>query len=182
MQRHVDGGASLLHLSLGLCGFCTVRFESAGIGNKVEVLEVTLCPGDVYIGSPACCYHCVAYDATTGACDENGLTIPSTFVLHLRSELLRMRTSPSWFHKTNALLAVHLAPVVADALASDPLRLPCLADVEAAEVALCPEGTQPRDVENAFESEVSPGVANVSDGARATRKRKPSDDDVPKTR
>lgn len=149
MPRHVDGGASLLHLSLTLAGQRTVSFEALRAdGRSVETIRVPCGPGDVYLGSPACCYHSVAYGDVEGQVrfDPSGMPAPalrsvlgewpSTIVVHLRSEVMKKRCQPAWFHKSNQILAEVLAPLVAQALARDPLVLPGLQEVQRAEARL----------------------------------------------
>mmetsp|Transcript_148601 Transcript_148601/g.475826 ORF Transcript_148601/g.475826 Transcript_148601/m.475826 type:complete len:169 (-) Transcript_148601:13-519(-) len=71
-----------------------------------------------------------------------------TMVLHLRSNILRLRSNPSTFKASNRMLAEVLAPLVARSLAEDPLVLPTLADVRAAEGelrgAVADSGVAPR--------------------------------------
>eukprot|EP00929_Paragymnodinium_shiwhaense_P059648 TRINITY_DN29867_c0_g1_i1.p1 TRINITY_DN29867_c0_g1~~TRINITY_DN29867_c0_g1_i1.p1 ORF type:complete len:608 (+),score=144.64 TRINITY_DN29867_c0_g1_i1:181-2004(+) len=141
MTRHVDGGASLLHMSVALAGCRTVTFEHLDVdGKTVKTFEADLKPGDVYVSSPACCYHSVAYKgeqedddgAASAAMDTDGSQpFPSTIIVHLRSNMLRLRNAPQWFHRSNKLLS-NLAPVVARMLAAAPLELPSLLDIQAA--------------------------------------------------
>ena len=105
--------------------------------SQVETASIALGPGDVYVGSPACCYHSVAYNAEAeAASDGDAPQSPSTIVVHLRSNFFKRRATPQWFHLSNRLLSEALAPVVAHGLAEDPLELPCLAEVRAAEQIL----------------------------------------------
>ncbi|CAE8672411.1 unnamed protein product [Polarella glacialis] len=152
MGRHVDGGASLLHLSIGFTGRRRLRCEPVAnaAGGKVEELELLLGPGDVYLSSPACCYHSVSYEAmgdeaaaststtTTATTTPPGSgSPPPTLVAHFRSDLLRLRAKPQDFHKSNRLLSQLLAPAVAELLQREPLfRLPNLAQVRRAEAEL----------------------------------------------
>lgn len=156
MARHVDGGPSLLHLALSLAGQRTVSCEfisSAGDG-RVETCDLVLGPGDAYLSSPACCHHSVAYSAqlqaeappaglpggyvTADAVPLGSQPLPSTIVIQFRSDLLRRRAKPQDFPQSNRMLAECLAPVVARFLAVNPLRLPRLEDVRAAEAQLGP--------------------------------------------
>jgi len=102
---------------------------------QVETVSIALGPGDVYVGSPACCYHSVAYNEEVEAAAD-GDAPPSTIVVHLRSNFFKHRARPQWFHQSNRLLSEALAPAVARALAEDPLELPGLAEVRAAEQIL----------------------------------------------
>jgi hypothetical protein len=131
MDRHVDGGPSILHMSLSLFGWrrlnCEVLGQKRADGSyAVQVISDDLGPGDVYVSSPACCYHSVDYEeqGLEAACQP-----PNTLVIHLRSDILRLRHGPRVFHKSNLLMSEVIAPTVAKFLAKHPLQLPSLADV-----------------------------------------------------
>jgi len=142
MGRHVDGGPSLLHLSLSLAGRRKFRSEALSYNDQcsVEVQDFELGPGDVYVTSPACFYHSVRYEAQGGSMTSqlpsDIVGGPETVVLHLRSNILRLRSNPSTFKASNRMLSECLAPAVAQALAAEPIVLPSLADVLNAEAEL----------------------------------------------
>jgi len=131
MERHVDGGASVLHMSISLFGFRKLRCEVLGPpddtgGRSVKTIEYKLGPGDVYISSPACCVHSVTYEKQVREqCGEP----PGTLVIHLRSDLMRLRHGPSVFYRSNALMAEVVAPIIARHLAAGPWQLPTLSDL-----------------------------------------------------
>jgi hypothetical protein len=119
MPRHVDGGPSLLHLSLTLFGKRIVDNEvlvagSNRVGRECEVMLRSLecIPGSVYISSPACCYHSVRYtpgtqqdprapSSSSGGARDSTLRHPSTLAIHLRSDMLRTRSGPQYFAQSN---------------------------------------------------------------------------------
>ena len=57
-KRHVDGGASLLHLGLSVCGTRTLEFWEVG---REQPHRATQRDGDVYISSPALFEHQVVH-------------------------------------------------------------------------------------------------------------------------
>merc|ERR1711865_524230 len=101
---------------MGLCGNRTVSCEVLGdkCGSEsdgkydVAVLEQTLAPGDVYVTSPACCYHSVRYESQA---QEEAQQPPNTLVVHLRSDLMRLRHGQRVFHRSNKFMADVVAPV-----------------------------------------------------------------------
>merc|ERR1712079_915333 len=106
MGRHVDGGASILHMSISLFGYRTLKSEVLGTKQadgsfSVNMISDMLGPGDVYVSSPTCCYHSVDYPAQEL---EKAGQPPNTLVIHLRSNLFRMRYAPPVFWKSNALM------------------------------------------------------------------------------
>jgi len=132
MDRHVDGGASILHMSFSVFGWRTLNCEVLGEqlddgSHAVEVVSDHLGPGDVYVSSPACCYHSVDY--AEQELEPPGKP-PNTLVIHLRSNILRTRHGPCVFHRSNLLMSEVIAPIVAKFLAKHPLHLPSMSDVE----------------------------------------------------
>ena len=132
MGWHVDGGPSLLHMNITLFGKrvlkCKVLGKEVSDGAyDVEVLQDHLCPGSVYLSSPACCLHSVHYDSQP---KEAVNQPPNTLTIHLRSDLFRSRHGPSVFHKSNRLLAEVVAPIVARHLASEPFQLPSMQEID----------------------------------------------------
>ena len=131
MGRHVDGGPSILHLSIGIFGRRTLKcevlkHEQPNGSYLVEVVSDELGPGDVYVSSPACCYHSVDYPAQDL---ERPAQPPNTLVIHLRSDILRQRHGARMFWKSNQLMSETLGPCVAQSLARDPLELPSMSDL-----------------------------------------------------
>ena len=57
-KRHVDGGASLIHLGLSVCGTRTLEFWEVG---REQPHRATQRDGDVYISSPALFEHQVVH-------------------------------------------------------------------------------------------------------------------------
>lgn len=133
MQRHIDGGPSLLHLSFALhgCRSLHTEFVERAEGGKVSSVSVQLRPGDVYLSSPACCIHSVSYPPQRAADHELQL-----LVIHFRSDLLRMRAKPQMFHGSNAMLSEALSPAVAKFLERSPFVLPSLQQVRQAEALM----------------------------------------------
>ncbi|CAE8639860.1 unnamed protein product [Polarella glacialis] len=131
MDRHVDGGPSIIHMSIALFGCRTLNCEvlngEEDGSSVVKIVSDHLGPGDVYVSSPSCCYHSVDYPKQFA---EGAGQPPNTLVIHLRSNILRMRHGPAIFHKSNALMSDVIAPLVAKHLAADPLQLPSMADVQ----------------------------------------------------
>ncbi len=85
--KHIDGGASLLHLGLGLFGHRVVKhWEGKGLGTPHEVHEA---PGSVYVSMPAVFWHQVEH--RDAAKDENLMDFaemgPCKVAVQLRCDL-----------------------------------------------------------------------------------------------
>ena len=100
---HVDGGASLLFLAIGVFGDRVVEFETAD-GDRSRLL---LRPGDWYVGMPACIKHRTV--------QAGG---PSTSLL-LRTAVLTRRKSEKRVFGTRACFE-SLARAVAGIIAAHP--------------------------------------------------------------
>ena len=100
---HVDGGASLLSLAIGIFRDRVVEFETAD-GDHSRLL---LCPGDWYVGMPGCIKHRVV---RAGG--------PSTSLL-LRTAVLTRRKSEKRVYGTRTCFE-SLARAVADIIAAHP--------------------------------------------------------------